>query len=177
MRSLSAYLDADSVVRLDPSRIAAYAVAGMGFLGAGAIIRGRGSVQGLTTAACLWASNAIGLTVGAGLILHGVVVTGLVLLVLIVFQSLVPGIPKDKYYRLYMTFDGCEDRSFEIREILEDHTARVLYAGFDCRLDEMGSDYEVAIRVKSTQDLGELMTAVRRLEGLTRIRWSEGYVP
>src|SRR4030042_2995797 len=55
-----------SVVRLDPSRIASYAIASMGFLGAGAIITGKGSVRGLTTAAGLWLATGLGLASGAG---------------------------------------------------------------------------------------------------------------
>src|SRR5918911_2016021 len=55
-----------SVVRADPSRIAAQIVTGIGFLGAGAIIRQGLSIRGLTTAATLWVVAAIGLTTGAG---------------------------------------------------------------------------------------------------------------
>ncbi|MFQ5718956.1 MAG: MgtC/SapB family protein [Acidobacteriota bacterium] len=50
----------------DPGRIAAQIVSGVGFLGAGAILRGERGVQGLTTAATIWAMAAIGMTVGAG---------------------------------------------------------------------------------------------------------------
>ena len=57
-----------SVVRLDPARIASYAIASMGFLGAGAIITGKGTVRGLTTAAGLWLVTGIGL----GVILAGI---------------------------------------------------------------------------------------------------------
>jgi putative Mg2+ transporter-C (MgtC) family protein len=55
-----------NVVRLDPSRIAAQIVTGIGFLGAGAIIREGLSVRGLTTAATLWVVAAIGMACGAG---------------------------------------------------------------------------------------------------------------
>src|SRR6188768_2377855 len=55
-----------AVVRADPTRIAAQIVTGIGFLGAGAIIRQGFSVRGLTTAATLWVVAAIGLTTGAG---------------------------------------------------------------------------------------------------------------
>ena len=51
----------------DPGRIAASAVAGIGFLGAGMIYVQRGSIQGLTTAAGIWATSAIGLSIGAGM--------------------------------------------------------------------------------------------------------------
>jgi putative Mg2+ transporter-C (MgtC) family protein len=68
-----------SVVRLDPGRIASYAIASMGFLGAGAIIKGKGSVRGLTTAAGLWAVTGIGLSVGAGHIIAAVLTTLIIL--------------------------------------------------------------------------------------------------
>jgi putative Mg2+ transporter-C (MgtC) family protein len=59
---------------LDPSRVAAQVVSGIGFLGAGIIITRRGAVHGLTTAAAVWESAAIGLASGAGMILLAVAV-------------------------------------------------------------------------------------------------------
>ena len=52
---------------VDPMRVAAQIASGIGFIGAGAIIRDRGSVRGVTTAAALWTSAALGLAAGAGL--------------------------------------------------------------------------------------------------------------
>jgi len=52
---------------VDPSRVAAQIVTGIGFLGAGAILRERGSIHGLTTAASVWVTAAVGLAIGAGL--------------------------------------------------------------------------------------------------------------
>jgi len=67
----------------DPARIAAGIVAGIGFLGAGAIIRREGElVGGLTTAATIWAVAAIGLAAGAGLYLASAVTTVIALIVL-----------------------------------------------------------------------------------------------
>jgi putative Mg2+ transporter-C (MgtC) family protein len=68
-----------SVVRADPTRIAAQIVTGIGFLGAGAIIRQGLSVRGLTTAATLWVVAAIGLAAGAGYYSGAVITTALVL--------------------------------------------------------------------------------------------------
>src|SRR6187402_210682 len=68
----------------DPSRIAAQIVTGIGFLGAGAIIKYGPSVRGLTTAASLWAAAAIGMAAGAGLPFLGIATT------VIVFLSLWP---------------------------------------------------------------------------------------
>jgi putative Mg2+ transporter-C (MgtC) family protein len=69
-------------VRLDPSRIAAQVVTGIGFLGAGAIIRQGLSIRGLTTAATLWAVAAIGMATGAGLYDAAIITTALVLIML-----------------------------------------------------------------------------------------------
>ncbi|MFC1548428.1 MgtC/SapB family protein [Candidatus Omnitrophota bacterium] len=68
---------------VDPSRIAAQVVTGIGFLGAGAIIRYGASIRGLTTAASIWAMAAIGLAVGAGLYVAAGITTVVVLAVLI----------------------------------------------------------------------------------------------
>jgi putative Mg2+ transporter-C (MgtC) family protein len=68
-----------AVVRADPTRIAAQIVTGIGFLGAGAIIRQGLSIRGLTTAATLWVVAAIGLAAGAGYYSGAVMTTALVL--------------------------------------------------------------------------------------------------
>ena len=68
-----------SVVRADPSRIAAQIVTGIGFLGAGAILRQGLNVRGLTTAAGLWVVAAIGMAVGAGYYGGALIGTGVVL--------------------------------------------------------------------------------------------------
>jgi len=66
----------------DPSRIAAGIVTGIGFLGAGTIFRDENKVQGLTTAASLWAVAAVGLTIAAGLYLVSMVSVMLIILIL-----------------------------------------------------------------------------------------------
>src|ERR1700685_736630 len=64
-------------IELDPSRVAAQVVSGIGFLGAGIIITRRGAIHGLTTAAAVWESAAIGLAAGAGLLLLATAVVAL----------------------------------------------------------------------------------------------------
>lgn len=73
----------------DKARIAAQVVSGVGFLGAGAIIRGRGNhIQGITTAALVWVSAVLGLTVGAGMYLSSVLITMIILLILVLLERL-----------------------------------------------------------------------------------------
>jgi putative Mg2+ transporter-C (MgtC) family protein len=70
-------------VVLDPSRIAAQVVTGVGFLGAGSIMLRGNSVRGLTTAASVWSVAAIGLAAGGGLYVAAALTTGLILLILV----------------------------------------------------------------------------------------------
>ncbi len=72
----------DQVIRADPTRIAAQIVTGIGFLGAGAIIRQGLSVRGLTTAATLWVAAAIGIAAGAGYYSGAVAATAITLVAL-----------------------------------------------------------------------------------------------
>ncbi|WNR43116.1 MgtC/SapB family protein [Paenibacillus roseipurpureus] len=75
-------------VRIDPSRLAAQVVSGIGFLGAGAILRNGNVIKGLTTAASVWLVAAIGLSVGAGFITGALVCTFLVLVSLYTLNKL-----------------------------------------------------------------------------------------
>src|SRR2546430_7155965 len=73
-------------VVLDPSRIAAQVVSGIGFLGAGTILSRKEIVKGLTTAAAIWVVAAIGLACGSGLLLEAAVTTLLTMVVLIALR-------------------------------------------------------------------------------------------
>jgi putative Mg2+ transporter-C (MgtC) family protein len=75
-------------VRLDPARLAAQVISGIGFLGAGTILRTGKTVSGLTTAASLWVVAAIGLAVGAGFYFGAFTTTVLVLVSLFVLNKL-----------------------------------------------------------------------------------------
>ena len=77
-----------SNIDLDPSRIAAQVISGVGFLGAGTIILERKIVKGLTTAAGIWTTAGIGITIGSGLYAIGIFSTFLVLVGLEILQKL-----------------------------------------------------------------------------------------
>ena len=87
-------------VRLDPSRIAAQIVSGIGFLGAGVIFKGRNVVRGLTTAATIWVAAAVGMACGAGMLSLAVLLTALHLLTLFVVAPLLRRLPSPDAKRL-----------------------------------------------------------------------------
>lgn len=78
---------AEPNVRTDPARLAAQVISGIGFLGAGAIIRNGSSISGLTTAASVWVVAAIGLSVGAGFYYAAVLATFIVLVSLFLLNK------------------------------------------------------------------------------------------
>jgi len=73
---------------LDPSRIAAGVMTGIGFIGAGAIIKDKDTVKGLTTAASIWVVSGIGIAIGCGFISAALITTIFVLIILLVLRHI-----------------------------------------------------------------------------------------
>ncbi len=85
---------AQQFITADPMRLGAQVISGMGFLGAGTIIKEGPTVKGLTTAAGLWAVACLGLVIGAGFYLMALFAALVMLITLKTFSQL-----EDKYYR------------------------------------------------------------------------------
>ncbi len=86
---------------VDPNRMAAQIVSGIGFLGAGAIIQGRGSVIGMTTAATIWVVAAVGMTIGFGYPVIATLFTLTVFFVLRLLSPLYKVLERKKHFRVY----------------------------------------------------------------------------
>jgi putative Mg2+ transporter-C (MgtC) family protein len=84
-------------VVLDPSRVAAQIVTGIGFIGGGLIFVRRDSVRGLTTAAIVWLTTAVGMACGAGLPILALFVTALHFVVVFVFPVIVERLPRSRW--------------------------------------------------------------------------------
>lgn len=111
----------------DPARITANIVTGIGFLGAGAILRDGLRVAGLTTAATIWLTAAIGMAFGAGEYLFGSSVTLLSLMVLWVFPAFERVVDKIREEHTYdVIVAGGRERAAEIETILADHGMKAI---------------------------------------------------
>jgi putative Mg2+ transporter-C (MgtC) family protein len=121
------------LVVVDPSRVAAQIVSGIGFLGAGIIIFRRGAVHGLTTAASVWESAAIGMAAGSGLVLLACTVTAMHFLIVLGFMPIARRLASrlSGSVRLHVTYaDGrgvmtallqaCERRQWILAELAAD---------------------------------------------------------
>jgi putative Mg2+ transporter-C (MgtC) family protein len=118
-------------ISLDPgftrTRIAANVVTGIGFLGAGAIVREHGRIGGLTTAATIWLSAALGMGVGAGELIFVAISTFIVIIVLLVFPRLeiwIDSIREARTYKIVVSA-GNVDKIDQINEAFGTHDLRV----------------------------------------------------
>ncbi len=115
------YVDADpgvqSAIRFDPARAAAGVITGIGFLGAGTIVKSKDFVRGLTTAASIWVVSAVGIIVGLGEYTISVALTLLVLLTLFVLHRI--NIGTDQYAPLYLAWSGELSVLDELKKQLE----------------------------------------------------------
>lgn len=127
-RVFSASSTADTI-RIDPARIAYGIMVGIGFLGAGAMVRyGRG-IRGLTTAASLWCTAAVGMACGFGMYVIAAVTTVIVLFALIVLSRLEQHIParRSRIVTLGLPLTG-DDVVSRIRGILKSHSISIAHA-------------------------------------------------
>ena len=99
--SLEMYYQFQATVNADPGRIAAQVVSGIGFIGAGTIIREGPTIRGLTTAAGIWVVGCIGLAVGAGMYVPAIATSILVLFILIYFRKLEERVSGMRDYRAF----------------------------------------------------------------------------
>lgn len=130
---------AEGHVTLDPSRVAAQVVSGIGFLGAGLIITRRGAIHGLTTAAAVWETAAIGMAAGAGLPLLALLVTGLHFVVVIGYTWVTTHLPARRRgsIRLRVTYT---DRQGVLRMLLAE-CARHHWVVLDLENEGLRSDW------------------------------------
>ncbi|MDH5657501.1 MAG: MgtC/SapB family protein, partial [Spirochaetia bacterium] len=112
-------------LRLDPTRMAQGIMTGIGFLGAGVIIKESYSIRGLTTAASIWLSSALGIMFGAGLYFPALAAMVLSLAALSFYRLVENNIPSMRYAKLRLKINkkGLDDRLF--LEILQKYNIRV----------------------------------------------------
>jgi putative Mg2+ transporter-C (MgtC) family protein len=162
-------------LRVDPSRIAAQIIAGIGFLGAGAILKEGLNVRGLTTAACLWVSAGIGMAAGAGLFELAIVVTAIGLFTLTAVGYLDRLYAKDSYRTLEIAVPNQTDLSRVIETIKREHL-KILHLDYerDYQKDQMVVVFNIRLFHKGVPDklshkiIGDLESSGFPIQ---RIKW------
>jgi len=140
----------------DPGRIAAQVLTGIGFLGAGAIMRGKGSVQGLTTAACIWQTAVIGLAVGAGLYSGAIIATLFTIFVLVTVEKLEQKLFIDGANRVLIIKYADASPDFDsLKEIINKSSAKVnnITYSIDYIKNEAIITFKVTVKSNTPQKL------------------------
>lgn len=144
-------------VRVDPTRMAQGIMTGIGFLGAGVIMKDRLSVRGLTTAASIWMTASVGIMIGMGLYLAAGVATGLTLFVLVVMRWVEDRLPAFRYARLTARFQRDEALSEEtMHEIVERHALHGTQVSYHLVNEGRYIEYGMTLRSRSAESLRDL---------------------
>lgn len=161
---------AAGIVRLDPARIAAMTITGIGFLGAGTIIQSREIVRGLTTAACLWIIAAVGLAVGCGFYLPALITAVLALGTLHLLHRFEHLLKKDWYRKLLVLTDN-RDHFASIESSLAAHQIHLVKVGCDTNLLSGEITYHIDIKMKKDLSDFKIVHDLAQIAGLKRIYW------
>ena len=159
----------------DPGRIAAQVVSGIGFLGAGAIVKEGVNIRGLTTAACLWIAAAIGMTAGAGFYLEAVLICGLSMVALVIFPYIESWQKSHSYQVLEITIP----LKVDVNSILEKIRAqKVSLKRVDMDRDYTNDTLKLTCLIRfftrevTDQDVLDIVEAIESLDiGIRRIVW------
>jgi putative Mg2+ transporter-C (MgtC) family protein len=151
-------------VRIDPTRMAQGIMTGIGFLGAGVIFREGLSVRGLTTAASIWTTAAVGVLMGVGMYLAGALATILVLGVLSVFRQIEMRFPTEQYAHHVLRFarDAVMPER-EVRAFLAENGFKVSSFAYELSPDPALFEYRMTIRTVSASKFTQLAEALGRL--------------
>src|SRR5512138_3839754 len=155
-------------VRLDPQRMAQGIMTGIGFLGAGVIFKEGSTVRGLTTAASIWITAAIGVLVGSGLYYPAAIGTVLTLGVLAAFRWIENRIPSHQFaqHRIRFPRDSVMPEG-EVRALLAAHGFSI--SGLTYRLADEGRTFEYRMTIR-TSDERNFTTLARALATLPAVR-------
>ncbi|ADI01776.1 MAG TPA: methyltransferase [Syntrophothermus lipocalidus] len=167
--SLDMYYQYAHTVNADPGRIAAQVVSGIGFLGAGTIMREGANIRGLTTAAGLWVVACIGLAVGAGMYLPAVITTGLILFVLVYFVKFEEKYTGMREYKGFLVVvDDKPGQVGRIGSVLGDMNVLIKNIQLE-RVEEEGLEVELLLQLPPNVTPDQVADALQNAPGCREV--------
>lgn len=154
----------------DPARIAAQIVVGIGFLGAGAILRHGNYIRGLTTAATLWMVSAIGMAVGFGEYLMAGFATFLVLVNLAILKNIEDVLPTNRYSSLTIKIRGAEE--LKIADMVKGYNIKIVETKFRFMKEQNIIEQEVSLRYKDYDQLTKFLKVIKEIPNLIELHIS-----
>jgi putative Mg2+ transporter-C (MgtC) family protein len=160
-------------ISLDPTRIAQGIMTGIGFLGAGTIIKDGLSVRGLTTAASIWITAAIGILIGIGFYFPALIATILTLGTLSVFRWIENQIPAQFYAQFVIRFARNEAMpEAEMRRMLEDYGFTIANLNYRLDVESDSFEYQMVIRTNREDNASRLAQALNSVVSVKEYRVS-----
>jgi putative Mg2+ transporter-C (MgtC) family protein len=152
-------------IRIDPTRTAQGIMTGIGFLGAGVIFKEGFSVRGLTTAASIWVTAAIGILIGIGFYFPAILATALTLGILSIFRKIEARMPSQSYAHHYIRFDRNDVLSEEkVRKIMTDHGFNIANMSYRITDDGLHFEYRMILRSPDVRHISALSTHLLNLK-------------
>jgi putative Mg2+ transporter-C (MgtC) family protein len=159
-------------VSVDPARIAAGVITGIGFLGAGTIMHSHSSVRGLTTAASLWVVAGIGLAVGSGLYFGSAITAVLTIVTLMLFSRIEHAmIRKDWYRTIYIEAKEGTDRLKAIRGALSHYGVELTDFEADHDAEKSCAMLRFGLKLRNTRTADQILADVGKIDGVKFVKW------
>jgi putative Mg2+ transporter-C (MgtC) family protein len=173
---LSIWLPQEFMTDGDPGRIAAQVVSGIGFLGAGAIIRLGNNVRGLTTAASLWFAAAVGLTVGAGMFIAAGIAEAAGLFALVILGKLERKIfPAQRLKLLEIFYDSRKPNTAEALKIIISTKIRVQSMDLFQGVKSKRTKLKLLVGIPNTVDITSIAQSLKSLDHVAKVEIKEKY--
>lgn len=165
--SYKTYYEVQGLTNADPARLAAQVVSGIGFLGAGSILKDGPTVRGLTTAATLWVVAGVGLAVGAGYYSGAITTTGLVLLTLTVLERMGKYIDKKQLVKLRIITSGISGQANQVSTALCKLGIKI----YDIKIaqDSPHTTIMLDVRVADGVNINEVIYSLSSIPGMIEI--------
>jgi putative Mg2+ transporter-C (MgtC) family protein len=162
------------ITKIDPGRIAAGVITGIGFLGAGTILRFKASVRGLTTAASLWAVAGVGLAIGSGFYLGAYTATALVLFALFFLTKLERALVRKDWYKiLAVETKGQAQQLMDIRSVLSGYKVEIRDFEIKKKPDSDNIKMEMNLKLITDRQDDQILTDIIHIKGVEGAGWQE----
>lgn len=154
------YFRYSSHVNVDPARLGAQVISGIGFLGAGTIIKEGISVKGLTTAASLWAVSCVGIAVGIGFYSGAIIATVIIFLILVVIKKTQGKISMQKNVRLFIHTRIKKGEVNELSGLIQEMGVKIK------RTDFVSSEIDGEMVIRFTLDISGQVSMAELIEAI-----------
>jgi putative Mg2+ transporter-C (MgtC) family protein len=170
----SATLAAAGAWRPDPARLAAGILTGIGFLGAGTILRHENFVRGVTTAASLWIVTVLGLALGGGMFLVGATGLALTVATLMLLPKVERIMPTDWYVTLKITVSNAGPTEQALMELVQARGLRILSMKLHWEAEQQCRSLELDLKCKRQERFtmsAQIVAELSLIEGVVRVHW------